>query len=583
MHLQTWLSLLACAGSALTAGLIWSRDPSAPANRQLALIGACTCFWAMCEVAWNTTADPAVALFFVKLSAVGWIWLGPLCVKAFLAMTEEREPWAERVAQWGCAIAAAVLVAGFATDGLHRDVVRTSWGWGYRFGPLFSVYYALTLWGFGIGFGLAARAFRRYASPAERSQGAVVLVAVGAPLVVGSLTDGVLPALGHQPPRLATASLTFMGAAIAWSYFRFGYSLLAPGRFAPEILESLAEGVLLVRPGGVIRIANPGMGRLVGLPPAALQGRRIDEVLPFVPLDPEGEMDELEGELAAAGDRRIPVSVSLSRLRDRRGLPLGLVLIVHDLRELVALRHRLVTSGRLAAVGQLAAGIAHEINNPIAYVRSNLGVLREHWAAVGKELREDERGAQLGELLAEGEELIAESLEGVDRAAAIVRDVKGFSHAGEGPRQAVDLAPLLDRVLRIAEPQLRGRARVETDYADTPPIPCAPQELQQVFLNLVLNAAQAVAPEGTIAVQTRLEPDAVVVRVADDGCGIAPELAERIFDPFFTTKPVGEGTGLGLAISYQIVRNHGGEISVESAPRRGSCFTVRLPRGDLAG
>jgi signal transduction histidine kinase len=583
MHPHTWLPLLACAGSALTAGLIWSRDPAAPANRQLALIGLCTCFWAMCEVAWNTTADPAVALRFVKLSAIGWIWLGPLCVKAFLAMTEERSRWAERVAALGCAVSAGLLAASFAGDGLHRGVVRTDWGWGYRVGPLFAVYYGQTLLGFGIGIWLAVRAFRRYASPAERSQGAIVLVAIGTPLLVGSFTDGLLPWLGHQPPRLATTSLTFMGAAIAWSYFRFGYSLLAPGRFAPEILESLAEGVLVVRPGGVVRIANQGMGRLVGLPPAALQGRPLAALMPFVPLEPEEETDEVEGELVTAGDRRIPVSVSISRLRDRRGLPLGLVMIVHDLRELVALRHRLVTSGRLAAVGQLAAGIAHEINNPIAYIRSNLGVLREHWTAVEKELREDERGARLGELLAEGEELIGESLEGVDRAAAIVRDVKGFSHAGEGPRQAVDLAPLLDRVLRIAEPQLRGRARVETDYAETPPIPCAPQELQQVFLNMLLNAAHAVGPQGTIRVETRLEPGAVVVCVSDDGCGIAPELAERIFDPFFTTKPVGEGTGLGLAISYQIVRNHGGEITVESAPGRGSCFTVRLPRGDLAG
>jgi PAS domain S-box-containing protein len=578
MHPFTWIPLVACAGAALTAGVIWSRDPSAPTNRALARLSACTCFWAMCEVAWNAALDPQVALAFIRLSAFGWIWIGPLCASAFLAIAEERLPWAESVTRLLYTAAGVLLVATLLTGSMHAEVVRTAWGWGYEFGPLFPAYYLLTISGFSLGLWAAVRNWRRQASPAERSQGAVVVTAVSVPLVVGSLTDGVLPALGHQPPRLGTLSLTFMGGMIAWSYFRFGYSLLAPGRFAPEILESLADGVMLVRPNGVVRIANAGMARLFGVREEALAGRPLAQLLPFVPLDPPRELD-VEGELVTA-ERRIPVSVSTSPLRDKRGLPIGVVLIVHDLRELVALRHRLVTSGRLAAVGQLAAGIAHEINNPIAYIRSNLGVLREHWAAVAKELSEDDRGQRLGELLLEGEELIAESLEGVDRAAAIVRDVKGFSHAGVGQREVVDLAPLLERVLRIAEPQLRGRARVEKRFAELPPIPCAPQELQQVFLNLVLNANQAIAPGGAIRLETALEPDAVLVRVSDDGCGIAPELAERIFDPFFTTKPVGEGTGLGLAISYQIVRNHGGEITVESQPGRGSCFCVRLPRGD---
>jgi PAS domain S-box-containing protein len=578
MHPYTWIPLLAVVGSALTAGVIWSRDPQAPTNRALARLAACTCFWAMCEVIWNNARDPELALVFIKLSAFGWIWVGPLCAQAFLAITEERLPWAEHVTRFLYVAAGVLLVASLATGTMHAHVVRTSWGWGYEFGPLFPFYYALTLGGFSLGFWAAVRNWRRQASPAERSQAAVVVTAVCVPLVVGSLTDGVLPALGFQPPHLATLSLSFMGGMIAWSYFRFGYSLLAPGRFAPEILESLADGVMLVRPNGVVRIANAGMARLFGLPEAALAGRPLAELLPFVPIQPARELD-VEGELVAP-ERRIPVSVSTSLLRDKQGLPIGIVLIVHDLRELVSLRHRLVTSGRLAAVGQLAAGIAHEINNPIAYIRSNLGVLREHWAAVAKELSEDDRGQRLSELLVEGEELIAESLEGVDRAAAIVRDVKGFSHAGGGQRESVDLVPLLERVLRIAEPQLRGHARVEKRFAELPPIPCAPQELQQVFLNLVLNANQAIQPGGLISVETALEPDAVLVFVADDGCGIAPELAERIFDPFFTTKPVGEGTGLGLAISYQIVRNHGGEITVESQPGQGSCFSVRLPRGD---
>jgi len=577
MHPYLWLPLLACGLSALAAGMMFSRDPAAAANRRLALLSLCNAFWAMCEVLWNTSVDPARALAYVKLSSLGWIWIGPLAFQGFLAASEERMPRMERLVPAGYAVALGLLVAEWTTDWLHPGVVRTSWGWGYEFGPAFAVFYLLTLGGVSLGLFAGVRAYRRYASPAERSQGFLAFGAVGATLLVASLTDGLLPAFGVQLPRFGTLALGLVGATIAWSYFRFGYSLLAPGRFAPEILEALADGVMLIRLSGDVRILNRGMARLLGRPLDAVRGTHVGRWLPFLPLRPPREVENLEGELLLAGQRRVPVAVSTSFVRDKRGLPIGLVLIVHDLREIVALRNRLVTSGRLAAVGQLAAGIAHEINNPIAYVRSNLALLRNHWDSIEKAIDPESAGADVLELVDEGRELIAESLEGIDRAAGIVRDVKGFSHAGVGARQTVDLNPLLDRVVRIAEPQLRGRARIERHYAAIPPIPCAPQELQQVFLNLVLNAGQAVAEGGRIAIRTGEDDGAVVVAVEDDGSGIAPEHVDRIFDPFFTTKPVGEGTGLGLAISYQIVRNHGGEIAVDSERGRGTRVTVRLP------
>jgi signal transduction histidine kinase len=180
-------------------------------------------------------------------------------------------------------------------------------------------------------------------------------------------------------------------------------------------------------------------------------------------------------------------------------------------------------------------------------------------------------------LIAEGAEMIDESLEGVDRAAAIVRDVKGLAHAGRGERTVADLNELLDGVLRMAAPQLSLTAVVEKDYGVLPLVACAPQELQQVFLNLVLNASQAISHRGTIRVRTQAQSRNVMVCIEDDGSGIETDLLDRIFDPFFTTKPVGEGTGLGLGIAHEIVRKHGGEITIDSKPGRGSVFSVRLP------
>jgi two-component system NtrC family sensor kinase len=173
--------------------------------------------------------------------------------------------------------------------------------------------------------------------------------------------------------------------------------------------------------------------------------------------------------------------------------------------------------------------------------------------------------------------MIDESLEGVDRASAIVRDVKGLAHAGRGERAMADLNDLLDGVLRMAAPQLRVTAVIEKDYGVIPLVACAPQELQQVFLNLVLNASQAISHRGTLRVRTESQNRSVMVWIEDDGCGIETDLLDRIFDPFFTTKPVGEGTGLGLGIAHEIVRKHGGEITIDSKLGRGSVFGVRLP------
>ena len=240
----------------------------------------------------------------------------------------------------------------------------------------------------------------------------------------------------------------------------------------------------------------------------------------------------------------------------------------------------LVTSGRLAAVGQLAAGVAHEINNPLTYVRANLGQLREHWQTVQKVLETLPASNDVALMDEEGEQLIDESLEGVERAVAIVRDIKGFAHSGFDRHADVELNALLDSVLRVSSAQMGAGVTIEKDYASTICVPGSEQELKQVFLNLVVNAAQAVGERGTIRIETREEKGCAVVTVHDDGIGIDETIIDRLFDPFFTTKPVGTGTGLGLSISHEIIQRHRGEIRVRSGDRDGTCFSVVLPTGD---
>ena len=244
--------------------------------------------------------------------------------------------------------------------------------------------------------------------------------------------------------------------------------------------------------------------------------------------------------------------------------------------ERTTLQDRLRQSQKMEAVGQLAAGLAHEINNPMSYVRSNLHGLREEWDALRSKLAGTDESGRLDELQA----LIDESLEGVDRTIAIVKDVREFSHFGGASgadREAVDLAELVEGALRVASTRARAGVVFARDYGKGPRVPCHANSIRQVLVNLIVNAVQAVGDAGRIRLATGADGATAFARVEDDGPGMSAETRERLFDPFFTTKPVGEGTGLGLYVSYEIVRSHGGEIEVHSEPGVGTSFEVRLP------
>jgi signal transduction histidine kinase len=256
--------------------------------------------------------------------------------------------------------------------------------------------------------------------------------------------------------------------------------------------------------------------------------------------------------------------------------------LADSLRELKTTQARLLFADRLASVGQLAAGVGHEINNPLAYVLSNLSYIHKEMTrtqgAPGPEDRE--------ELLT----AIADAREGAERVRLIVQDLKLLSRPDDVSSGPVDLGGVLRRVMKLASHEVGRRARLVEELGELPQVHGSGSGLGQVFLNLLINAAQAI-PEGNAAgnevrVKARWDvPERVVVEVSDTGRGIAPEHLERIFEPFFTTKPVGEGTGLGLAVCHGILQAHGGEIQVESQPGKGATFRVSLkvvpPRAGL--
>jgi signal transduction histidine kinase len=262
-------------------------------------------------------------------------------------------------------------------------------------------------------------------------------------------------------------------------------------------------------------------------------------------------------------------------------------------RELQATQLQLVQREKMASVGQLVAGVAHELNNPIGFIYSNVTTLEDFVRRL-RGMLEAYRAAPLAatdqaRLQAEWESrkvdyalkyldsMIQGIKEGAERARKIVRDLRVFARTQDDVWQTVDLHEEIESSLTLLNHLLKDRVTVHRKFGELPEVECIRSQVDQVFLNLLANAAQAIAGPGAITIETRREGDAAVIVVADTGPGIAADALDRVFDPFFTTKPVGEGTGLGLSISYEIVTKHGGEIRAENAPGGGAVFTVRIP------
>lgn len=265
--------------------------------------------------------------------------------------------------------------------------------------------------------------------------------------------------------------------------------------------------------------------------------------------------------------------------------------------QLNTLRGHLIQSEKMAGLGVLTAGVAHELNNPIAFVKNNLAILAEYMRVLQPLLREiltarqtpegwdalDECIAALGgaadlePILDDLEPLIVDTRDGIIRMAAIVDGLRRFARADPPAGEPFDLNRCVQDTLKVAWNELKYRAHVSQDLADLPFLIGKPGELHQVILNLLINAAQALTTFGEIHVRTRLLDGEIELSIADNGPGILPEHLERLFTPFFTTKPPGQGTGLGLAISREIVTAHGGRIEVRTAEQQGTEFRIYLP------
>jgi len=285
----------------------------------------------------------------------------------------------------------------------------------------------------------------------------------------------------------------------------------------------------------------------------------------------------------------------------------GLVSVWNDITEVKGAQQQLIQSEKMASLGQMVGGVAHEINTPLGYVRSNATIISDllgdnermlgEYRRLVELIQDPEAGEQavadqfrtVEELaqgmdrdapIAEARELLEDSLRGLDDISELVVNLRDFCRVDRDKLDRFDVNEGLEKTLSIAHNNLKHHVEVIRDFGEVPAIPAAPSQVNQVFLNLINNAAQAMEGDGHIWLTTRADDEAVTVAVGDDGAGIPEEVRARMFDPFFTTKEVGEGTGMGLAIAYRILEQHNADIQVDSTPGRGTEIAIRFPRED---
>jgi len=392
-----------------------------------------------------------------------------------------------------------------------------------------------------------------------------------------------------------------------------------PEALAPLILAGVNVALLSADASGRISYCTEHAASALATRPERLRGQSLSTYLGPPSADPHPLLRSLtsgdcfEGEetsLLRADGRRIAVGLSCAPFEGRDGCDRGVVAVFKELRESRRMGGDELQREKMASIGQLAAGVAHEINNPMGFIHSNLSQMAEYvadlrqvWSSVDVLQKAAEAG-DLGPLRGAAQELataveeadisfvlgdlakaIRESQEGSERVRHIVQDLRDFSHPDSLDLEATDVNQCLESTASIVWPMMKHLVVLKKDYAELPRVPAYPMQLKQVLMNLLVNAYQAIEQKvgrsgemGTIEIETRASSEGIEVCVSDDGVGMSRAHRERIFEPFFTTKKVGSGMGLGLSTSFKIVERHGGRLSVESEERVGTRMRLYLPR-----
>jgi PAS domain S-box-containing protein len=569
--------LVAAAFVAVSA--VW--DKNRRATGSMTEIFVCLCGWALVDLCGQLESDPAAAIVWLRLVHLPALVLSVCVVRLVIQMVPRASSSLEPVARVGLVLAVAAGLGATIAPGVVLGATPTHWGgWIPQYGvvsialiPMGCVLPAIAAYRVAR---LPDESERSFASNLERLRVRAVTAAVAISVAAALSTEFVFPMLQIPFPRMG-ALITVLASATLWIQLlhRSDDLTIAPQATARAVLAELHDGVALVGPDGRILTANPALAAIVGHSREALIGRPLSDLvdIPFESIR-EG-LDEREMRLATASSAPLPISLSASCVRNRRGATSWLVVVFRDLRSVDALRRRLMASGRLAALGELAAGIAHEVNNPITFIRSDLNFLRGRLPEIEAQFtKASDDGA---DLFVGSEARIGAALEGIERVAQVVDDVREFAYIGADGSTAGDPAAIIASAVRLA--RLERREDVTLRISDTEmfmPV-VAGQDFKQVILALLRVMTMNSKSGAELAIDVIVDREFLRVGLRTNRFARSSEDQIERFEQAGRDVLESSGSDLGLAMAIQLVHQLGGAVDIEVVAPEGLGIVLSWP------
>lgn len=560
------------------------RNPKGAVHRIFFLFGLSLCVWSFSEFIYRTIPNRETARIWANVQAIGWCFMGPLFVHFMLIFSERTKVLKNKLIYLIYLPAVIFLYLPYTTELIFsHEGIKMYWGYSFPPGDFAWIYMLYYLTCFLSGLYFDFRFWQRTTLERKKKQAQIIFMSVMVALTVGTITSIILPLKNILVPEMGATFTMVPAAGVAYAMTKYKLMIVTPA-VVPDSLS-------LVDPEGNMVAINPATEKLLGYNEDELIGKPAgilfeEEVSIFKgtrlkKLIEEGSVRNYDMKYKTKKGEVIPVSFSGSVMRDKGGEIVGIVGIARDMRDIKRLEAQVVQSGKMAAIGQFAAGVAHEIRNPLTAITMNTAFLLDELKDNGnalKKLKTIEKEA--------------------DRSSEIVRSLLAFSRPSKEENVLADINSLIEETLVPFKHQISlANVEIIREFAsDLPKLAINTGEMSQVFLNLINNAVEAMPDGGKLFIKTctqkiaekgrrgtdilKLGQDIVSIEFKDTGKGISEGGMKRLFTPFYTTKETGKGVGLGLFISHGIIEKHRGEIEVESKVGNGTTFRVKLPIAD---